>query len=225
MTKQKTIGIIGGVGPLATADFFQKLLQASKALADQEYPHVLVDCYSQIPDRTKALLANGPSPAPALIQTAHNLVKAGAELLCLPCNTGHAWYDEIQASTSTPIVNMIEEVTHSLNGYKKVGLLATDGTRAAKLYDLPLSEKSIKLIEPEMKDQAILMDVIYGKQGIKSGTIQQPRLDAIVHSLIDQGAEAIILGCTELPLAITSANVPLIDSTAVLVDAVLKKSL
>lgn len=226
MAKQKTIGIIGGVGPLATADFFQRLLMAYPAKTDQEYPHILVDCNSRIPDRTKALLDNGPSPAPELIQTAKNLIQSGAEILCLPCNTGHTWLKEIQSASSIPVINMVEEVVNTLSMYKKVGLLATDGTRAAKLYDELLAKKEIELVLPQTSDQKIVMEAIYGKKGIKAGYTQEAEtlLQPVIKNLVANGAQAIILGCTELPLAITTADVPLVDSTEVLIQAVIEQS-
>ena len=105
---KKTLGIIGGMGPLATAHFYQVLIRQTEAEHDQDHPRVFIDSNPQIPDRTLALIGKGPSPVPAIIETAQNLVKMGAHLLAMPCITAHAFFPEIQESVKIPVIHMLE---------------------------------------------------------------------------------------------------------------------
>lgn len=226
----KTLGIIGGVGPLATADFFQKLLKAVGAAKDQDYPRVLVDCHSAIPDRTEALLGAGPNPTPEILDAARKLINSGAEVLAMPCNTAHAYYEQIQSQLNVPLVNMveatIEHITQKFPGRKKVGFLGSNGSRKAEIYDQALVRAGLNPVNVSGRTQKEVMSAIYGPQGIKAGNFlvpQKPLLKA-VQELIENGAEAIILGCTELPLILKQADVPLIDTTQVLAEKLLESA-
>lgn len=99
---KKSIGIIGGMGPLATADLFEKIIHATDAARDQDFPHVIVDCNTDIPDRTAAILSGGEDPVPQLVRSAHALERAGAQVLAMPCNTAHWFYDELCRHTDLP---------------------------------------------------------------------------------------------------------------------------
>ena len=228
--QHKTIGIIGGVGPLATADFFAKLLRSTSYEKDQDYPRVLVDCYSQIPDRTLALVSNGESPVEKIAEAGNNLIQAGAEVLCLPCNTAHAWAEEIQDQLSVPLVNIVDEtVAHIQSAYPektRIGILATTGTRAHGLYDKKLRDSNLEPIHVTDEMQAQVMQAIYGKQGIKSGFLTEAKelLDAAISQLHENGAQLVILGCTELPLVLKDGYLPYVDTSQVLADAVLRES-
>lgn len=235
--RYKRIGVVGGVGPLATADFFAKVLQLAQtdpeipAKKDQDFPRIIVDCNGQIPDRTKALLYGGESPVNALVETAQNLVMAGAQLLAIPCNTAHAFLMDVQAQVQVPIVNMIEEVAdeiiRSLPKCRKIGILATTGTIKSRVYDNAFIKRGLMTLNLDGDVQEkYVMEAIYGLEGIKAGQLELPRklLSAAVQMLEDIGAEVIVIACTEIPLALEKANVPLIDSNTVLAKAVLRQA-
>lgn len=218
-----TIGIIGGVGPIATVDFFHKLLQQVHAEKDQDYPRIIIDSDPSIPDRTRALIGEGENPTEHIIRIAHNLQSAGANVLCIPCNTAHAFFEDIQDHVDIPIVNMIEavcnEITDTMPKVKNVGILATTGTRSSRLYDNALLKRKMNAIHvPDDAQKNLVMTAIYGENGIKAGNVEAPKLllQQAIDILIQHGAEVIILACTELPLVIKEAPVPIIDSTMVL---------
>jgi aspartate racemase len=228
--KFKTIGIIGGVGPIATAHFFTELLSCVDANCDQDFPRVVIDSDASIPDRTKALLGEGEDPTSALVRAAKHIESIGAEVICLPCNTAHAFFGEVKESVNVPVINMVEAVVEHIESYypsvKKIGLLATTGTRIANVYDKTINEKGMEVIHVSEEVQVEVMDAIYGPLGIKAGHVHQPRkiLRKAADELMKKGAEVIILGCTELPVALTSHEIPLISSTRVLAHKTIEQA-
>ena len=204
MKNKKTIGIIGGMGPLATADLFQKIILHTRASCDQEHLRVFIDSNTNIPDRTAALLHGGADPTPELVASAQGLERQGAEILIMPCNTAHNFYDAVQGSVSVPVLHMIRLTAQALaeRGVKKAGLLATDGTVQTGIYQCTFLSTGIELLTPEEEGQRAVMDMIY--QGVKVGKRDYDASAArrAMESLTAQGAETLILGCTELPLAV-----------------------
>lgn len=235
---KRCIGIVGGVGPLASADFFAKILQLAQndsdipAKKDQDFPRIIMDCNSQIPDRTNALLYGGESPVDELVETAQNLVRAGAQLIVIPCNTAHAFLREVQEKVQIPIINMIEEVGDEIRRlfpkYRKIGIMATTGTVKSRIYDNAFIKRGLTplYLEEDLQEKYV-MEAIYGCEGIKAGHLELPRklLSSAAHLLEKRGAEAIIMACTEIPLALEKTNVPLIDSNIVLAKSVLRQAI
>lgn len=227
---EKVIGIIGGMGPEATANLFMKIIKATKVDKEQEHFRIIIDSNPKIPDRTKAILENGESPVNAILDTAKNLEKAGVDLACIPCITAHYFFDEIQSQVSYKIINALEELNLYLkNNYsniKNIGVLATTGTIKANLFKKYLSDFNI--IYPDEHTQSNkVMEAIYGEVGIKKGNIDKENLDLLVESsreLIDNGAELIIGGCTEITLVLKSHNIskPLIDPMDVVAQSIVK---
>ena len=121
---KKIIGIIGGMGPLATADLFEKIIRATAAARDQDFPHVIVDCNTDIPDRTAAILMGGEDPVPQLVRSANTLAAAGADVLIMPCNTAHWFYDDLCLRTHLPVLHMLRLTADRLEwaGVNAVGL-------------------------------------------------------------------------------------------------------
>lgn len=200
----KTIGIIGGMGPLATVHLFERIVLRTKAEKDQDHIRVLVDSNTNIPDRTKAIISNGETPVIELSNSAKILEKSGADFLIMPCNTAHYFIDEIKKSVNIPFINMPEEtVNYTYEKYGKdtvVGLLATDGTIKSKIYENYYSKLGIKTIIP-IKTQVKIMEFIYDvikKGNYNAGT---ELLFECVEELKDLGATAFLLGCTELSSA------------------------
>ncbi|NLJ57778.1 MAG: amino acid racemase [Tissierellia bacterium] len=200
----KTIGIIGGMGPLATVHLFERIVLRTKAENDQDHIPVLIDSNTNIPDRTKAILENGESPVKELRKSAQILEKGGADFLIMPCNTAHYFIEEIKTSINIPFINMPEETAkYTCNKYGKdvvVGLMATDGTIKSKIYEKYYSDLGIKTIVP-IRTQEKIMSFIYDV--IKKGNYNMGTdlLFECVAELKELGATVFLLGCTELSSA------------------------
>ena len=136
MSDKKVIGILGGMGPLATADLFQKITLHTAAACDQAHPRVCIDSNTNIADRTAALLHSGADPVPEMVKSAKRLASIGADFLIMPCNTAHGFYDEVCSAVSIPVLHMIRICAGALGqrGIKRAGLLATDGTVRSGIY-------------------------------------------------------------------------------------------
>jgi aspartate racemase len=220
----KTIGIIGGMGPLATVDLYRRIVLRTKATKDQDHIHVIIDSNTNIPDRTKAIIANGEEPTIELIKSAKILEQGKADFLIMPCNTAHYFIDKIQESVHIPFVNMIEEtVKYTYNKYGKdtvVGIMATDGTVKSKIYEQYYAKKGIKTVVPE-KTQEKIMKFIYDI--IKSGKYDEGTglLFECVEELKNLGAHTFLLGCTELSSAqyLYKIEGPFINPMEILTEA------
>jgi aspartate racemase len=212
---RKTLGIIGGMGPLATADLFCKIIMLTDADSDAEHIHIIVDNNPKVPDRTKAALAGSDAPFPYILDTAKKLEKMGADILLLPCNTSHMYYDRLCGSLRVPVINMIEEAAKHMYamGLKKAGLLATSGTLQAGLYEHALERYGIEALLPSPGGQDEVMRIIY--KGVKAGA---ERFDTSafceeLRRMSLEGADVFLLGCTELPVAFSKYGVafPFVD--------------
>lgn len=224
---KKTIGIIGGMGPLATCDLYSKIIDCTNATRDAEHAHIIIDSNNSIPDRTAAILNDGSDPVPALSKSARRLARIGADLLIMPCNTAHYFYNLIQDSVNIPILHMIRETALELQaqGISKVGLLATNGTLQTGIYDKVFDEFGIEYIKPESDiHKRAIMGIIY--DGIKAGNYKYDASDfaEVITALLDEGAQTMVLGCTELPPAfeIYGLDYPHIDPTLALAKAAVK---
>jgi len=230
----KTIGILGGMGPEATADLFLKIIRSTPAHTDQEHLRVLIDSNPAIPDRTAAILGEGPDPVPLLVSTARHLEEGGADLIVIPCNTAHYFYDSVQESVSIPVLHIMRETAAYLSErYPEVrtaGLLATTGTVRTGLYQGCLAEHALDTVVPDEAGQSVVMDCIYGERGVKAGHTGPEvtgRLVRVAAELIRRGAGVVIVGCTELPLVLHDGDlpVPVIDPTRVLAEAAVRAAL
>ncbi|WP_199883852.1 cysteate racemase [Anaerosinus massiliensis] len=216
----KKIGIIGGMGPMATVDLFSKITRLTKAKSDQEHIHILVDSNTSIPDRTKAILENGEDPVPEMVRSALNLEAMGADVLLMSCNTAHYFYDRIKKFTHVTMLNMIQETAQEVKrrNIRCVGLLATEGTCRTGIYDQAFSAQGIQVVKPEGIFEQHIMDLIY--DGVKAGRADYPLdgVNKVLTELKKRGAEVFILGCTELPLAFEMYKIKenVIDPTEVL---------
>lgn len=216
------------MGPLATADLFRKIVVNTEAKNDREHLRVLIDNNTAIPDRTAALLNGGENPVPQMVKSAQLLEQMGAELLLIPCNTAHCFYDAVQQSVSVPILHMIRITANVLKdqGIDTVGLLATDGTVRCGLYERVCAEYGITTLFPEETEQKAVMDLIYN--GVKAGRADYDAstVQETINHLLQRGAKAIIPGCTELPLAVTmyGLKAPFVDPTWELARAAIKSA-
>lgn len=225
---EKIIGILGGMGPEATADLFMRIIRSTPVKRDQDHFRVIIDSNSKIADRTPAVLGTGPSPLPTIVETGKNLERAGADFLIMPCNTAHFFYAEIQAELGIPLLHMIRlSAKHIKEDYpqiKRVGLLATDGTLASKLYQEAYGEYGIEIINPTDASQTDVMDAVY--RDIKTGDLETggKLLHRVAVELIEAGSDAVICGCTEVSLVIHDGDmsVPVVDPLQVLAEEAVK---
>lgn len=206
----KTIGVIGGMGPMATLDLFGKMIRLVDGKCDQDFPHIVIDNNSKIPDRTAFLLGNGEDPTPALMASAEKLIWYGAEVLAMPCNTAHAFHEAICRHLDATFgegrvvfINMIGETVRAVSkkGARDVMLLATDGTLKSGLYQSAFAARGIRTHTPTERDQCKIMKLIYDyKAGVRE-------FDSMfIESSISSGDMVYVLGCTELPLVFESAG-------------------
>ena len=204
MKEKKTLGIVGGMGPLATAEFFYEITRLTKAEKDSEHIHIIIDSDASIPDRTQAIKNGGEMCEKAIIASVKRLKGAGAEVLAMPCNTAHAFFDSIkQAADGLTFLNMVEETVKETakTPYKKVGLLAADGTVISGVYEREYEKRGIQTLLPSKSGQEEVMRVIY--EGVKAGktAFDTSGLRRELDSMAACGAGVFILACTELPIA------------------------
>lgn len=219
----KTIGIIGGMGPLAAVRLFERIVTLTKAAGDNEHIPMIIDNNTSIPDRTAAILYNGENPIYQLVRSALRLELMGADFIIIACNTAHYYYDEIIRHVKIPVINMIEETV----GYIKekhpelrcAGLLATEGTCRSRIYERAFDRAGLRVLVPEPDGQKHITELIYGiKKGCEN--IDPSAAIGVVSQLKMRGAEVIVLGCTELPIAADRYNLcgNYIDSLEVLAE-------
>jgi aspartate racemase len=212
------IGVLGGMGPLATVDFMHKLLAATPADADQDHVPVIVSSIPQVPDRAAAFRGEGVSPLAAMIASGRRLVRAGAALVLMPCNTAHLWFDEVQGALDLPMLYLVDaalaDAIATAGKQASIGLLCTDATLAAGLYTTRAPQ--VRWVLPsadEMRER-----VMPGIQAVKAGELGRggELLGAAAQALVRRGAQALVLGCTEVPLVLGPSNAPapVIDATA-----------
>ncbi len=229
--QRQIVGILGGMGPAATADLYQKIIAATPATRDQEHLHVVIWADPTVPDRTDALLHGGEDPTPWLVRGAQQLEAMGAGLIAVPCNTAHAFFAAVTDQVAIPLLHMMEETATVIEimhpEVERVGLLATTGTVAAGLYQEVFATHHIEVIIPpdDLQEAAVMGAIRRVKRGETGVEVTQLVGNAATY-LIDHGAEALITGCTELPLVFTSADapVPVIDPTQVLAEAVVRRA-
>ncbi len=224
---KKTLGILGGMGPLATADLFTKIVKMTDADCDNDHIRIYIDNNAQIKDRTAAILHGGESPLPQLIQSAKKLEAMGADCIIMPCNTAHYFLQSLQISVKVPFLSMIgQAVRVAKQRYpgQKAGILATTGTLEAGVYSRAFSDEGIEVILPNPQQREVLMHTIYGQ--VKAGimpTDPQP-LNEVLAEMESRGAGYFILGCTELPVAVQTLGLQnnFIDATTELAKAAIE---
>lgn len=202
-TKNKQVlGVIGGLGPVATAYFLELTAQMTDAKTDQEHLDMIVYNFPDIPDRTGYILgSNLRSPLPGLLSVGRALARQGVDHIAIPCVTAHYFYEELQAAIPVPIIHGIDETVRHLkdNGITCVGIMATDGTILSGLFTNALEAAGITPVLPTQHRQADVTHLIY--RCIKAGNPpDMDRFRAVRDELWSNGAQAIILGCTELSL-------------------------
>jgi aspartate racemase len=218
------IGVLGGMGPLATADFFSKVIAETPAKGDADHVPLLIQSDPRITPRPPAILGDGRSPLPELIAGRDRLIRAGATALAMPCNTAHFWYAELVKGCSVPFISIVDasvdELAKVADAGSTIGIIATRATLAAKIFDPALLRAGYKAMLPEesMMNTLVSPGIEFVKAGdpVRAGQL----IEQAVQRLLNRGAVAVILACTETPLALDAINSPLraqcVDSTAAL---------
>lgn len=208
MEVSKVLGIIGGMGPLASADFLHKIVLNTPGKRDQDHIHVIVDVYPQIPDRTEAILGSGESPVPYLIESARRLEICGVDYVAFACNTAYAFLREVQDSVKVEILDLpVLSLSYLKNeGVSCAILLGTDGLVASRVYQSAAQKVGFTLIVPGSETQIKIMEIIYT---VKRGNLNEAeRLWRNVHSCLSGTG---LLACTELPLVAKCSTSRIID--------------
>lgn len=197
----RVLGILGGLGPMATVYFYEMLTQHTKAARDQDHIDVIINSRATTPDRTSYILGqSNENPFDIMAADAARLVTFGADIIAIPCNTAHYFYDRLNESIEIPILNMVEEtVLFAKENCEKVGILATSGTIETRTYQRVCDRLNLAYAVPSAEKQADVMDLIYND--IKQGKpADRQKFDAVVEELKAAGCGRVILGCTELSL-------------------------
>jgi aspartate racemase len=221
------IGVIGGMGPLATVDFMHKVILATPAEDDAQHVPLLVSNDPRIPRRPAAILGAGESPLPRLLEIRDRLLHAGATALVMPCNTAHHWHAALRAGCAVPFPSIVDAACDEAAGRAagaqgtgrigRIGLIATQATLQAGLFDAALAQRGLAPVLPTgpVTEAGMLPAIAH----VKAGRLAEagPPMVQAVQSLLDAGADAVILACTEAPIALQDAPGTLlarcIDST------------
>jgi aspartate racemase len=203
------------MGPAATVDFMATVLARTPAGSDQEHVHMIVDNDPQIPARQAAILRGGLSPGPAIAAMARRLQAAGADFLVMPCNTAHAFSESITAAVEIPLVSIIDVTVTACREYNTVGLLATDGCLQSNVYQAAMQKEGIELLLPTATELAEFMQLTYRIKRGDTGDDVSAGMLRLAEALVQRGAQALVAGCTELPLVLNarSLEIPLVSST------------
>jgi len=212
------------MGPLATADFFTKLIAATPSTTDAEHIPTLILSVPQIPSRPAAILRGGASPLPALLEVRDRLLSAGATMLAMPCNTAHHWAAQLTENCDAEFIDIVDAVIARIEaGVTRLGLIATEATLAARIYERKLLPRGFQVITPDADEYRNAVqpsiDAVKRLANREAGRLLEP----VVHSLLARGAERVVLACTETPIALDAIESPLrahcIDSNEALARA------
>ncbi len=221
--RKSIVGVIGGMGPAATVHFMARVLDLTPAQSDQDHLRLIVDNNGAVFNRNAAVAGAGPSPAPVLVSMARGLERAGAEMLVMPCNTAHAFAGAIRAASDLPFIDLIEAASDEAAAHhvSRVGILAADGCLQAGLYQHALAHRHITPILLEPRAQTGLMGLLSAIKAGDRGPEVRAGMKALAHDLAAAGAEALVAGCTEVPLVLgpEDVTVPLTDSLDALARA------
>src|SRR4051812_9850291 len=220
------LGVLGGMGPMATVDFMGKIVQNTPATCDQEHIQMVVCSAANIPDRTAAILSQGADPFPAMCSTLRQLEAAGATCIAIPCNTAHHWHAALQAVTPVRILHIVDAVADTLAGQGLeggcIGVLATSGTVKAGIYQKRLALRGFSCRMPGLAGQAEVMRAI---RLVKAGQLAEATaiLRAQAEALMAVDCRRVVMACTEIPVALAAVEgelrSTLVDATDALARA------
>jgi len=233
MKKELVIGILGGMGPEATVNCFEKLVKNTPADCDQEHLRIVIINDPKIPDRSGAILNNGPSPVPVLLQNITSLKSSGADFVIIPCVTVHYFLEELLSQCDMPVLSILDAMSNHIcrnhSQMKTIGLLGTSGTIQSGIFQKKLTAAGIETVVCSDPVQQQVMEAIYNiknKNTRLSHTDITDSLASAAKHLIQQGAQGIIAGCTEIPLALSAGDitVPFFDSLLILARSAIRRA-
>jgi aspartate racemase len=218
----KIVGILGGMGPEATIDLFSRIVERTHARRDEEHLRIIIDNNPKMPSRQDAILKGRESPVPALCETARNLERAGVDFLVIAANTPHYFYDDIAQAVHIPVLHLIEEAAKEtirlVPGIGQVGVMATSAAMKIRLYQKSFEKYNIQVVEvPEPVQQQIQSSIFSFKyEGLTPQNTGA--MVAAAECLITNGAQALVMGCTEIPLILKDKafGVPMIDPNEII---------
>lgn len=228
----KRLGVLGGMGPAASAEFMVRLTAQTPATKDQDHISTILWSDTAVPDRSTSMRNGDNLPLPYLLNGIQGLVSAGCNLIVIPCNTAHLWFREMekQASWHARIVHIVDSVADALRDANvinsKIGVMGTQATVELGLYQYKLNKQGWDCITPTKEEMDTLVQPAIDL--IKANCIEEahPMLMTVIHSLIARGATAVVLGCTEIPLSVredTVQDIPIINSIDSLVKSAIKQ--
>jgi aspartate racemase len=203
------LGVLGGMGPMATVDFMGKVIRNTPASCDQDHIEMVVCSATSVPDRTAAILDEGRDPLPAMLDALNRLERSGATCIAIPCNTAHHWHGDLQARTAVPILHIVDALADTLaeRGLQgtTIGVLATDGTVRAGIYQRRLAKRGFACTMPEGAAQAEVMRAI---RLVKAGDVGAATiiLSRAANALVAAGCSHVAMACTEIPLALAAVD-------------------
>ncbi|HKJ12795.1 MAG TPA: amino acid racemase [Ornithinimicrobium sp.] len=200
LSPSRLVGILGGMGPAATVDFYAKLVRHTPAEQDQDHLRVVIWGDPSVPNRQEALLAGGTDPTPWLEEGVRRLIDAGAEIVVVPCNTVHAHVRPVMAGQPVEFIDIIDTTVEAVRrrGLHRVGLLATDGALASGIFQRGLDAAGVEWVLPSPERQASLMRLVHA---VKTGRVDTATLTAMADLLAEidsRGASTAVAGCTEI---------------------------
>jgi aspartate racemase len=227
----KVLGVLGGMGPLASAQFMLRLTLLTPAERDQDHIPTVLWSDPRVPDRGAARLGTGPDVLPWLIRGIDGLRAAGCGAIAIPCNTAHGWFEPMAAAAGVPILHIVDAAAANLRriGVSRgtIGLMGTATTLAMKLFQDRLATQGWDIIEPEHAQmERLVSPAIASVKANRVAEAYQPLVE-VANSLAARGATAVVLGCTEIPLGIQAGpadglRVPVVDTIDALARAAIK---
>ncbi len=209
------VGVLGGMGPEATVDFMSKVIALTPGDDDQDHVRLLVDQNPHVPNRQKALLRDGESPGPVLADMARRLEAGGCDFLVMPCNTAHAFQDDIRSAVKIPFVSIVDATLDAALEADRVGIIATTACVQANVYQSELESRGVRFLLPSDEDTEELTRLSFEIKSGNKGDEIKAAVRGFAEALVDQGVDVIVSGCTEFPLVLGAGDldVPLLSST------------
>lgn len=227
--KNITVGVMGGLGPMASVYFYKMVVDMTDAKTDQEHVDMIITNRATTPDRSAYILGQSDdNPVYVLVEDAQKLEKFGVDFIVITCNTAHYFYDKINKSVNIPVLSIVEETVKYAkeNGHKKLGILATTGNIKTKLYQDMCEKFDMDYFVLDDEKQEKVMEIIY--DDIKSGKpADMNKFDKLVNHLKENGCDGVVLGCTELSILKNDNNLEnnfYIDSLEVLATQTIIRS-
>ena len=225
-TNAKVLGVLGGMGPLASAQFMLRLTLLTPAERDQEHIPTVLWSDPRVPDRTLGKLAGGADPLPWLVRGLEGLQRAGCGAVAIPCNTAHGWYDEMRAAADVPILHIVDAAAAELRRLEiapgRVGVMGTQATLNMRLYQDRLAKDGWTCIVPEQDQMDRLVSPAIALVKANRVADAYAPLASVARSLSQRGATAVVLGCTEIPLGLQAGprlELPVVDTIDALATA------